>query len=168
MIPHALRLPLLLVGALVAQTAVVPQFAVRGRVVDVMLLVAICSGLVAGPDRGAIVGFVAGMGTDLIVQTPFGMWALVGAVTGWGVGTVYGSYVVGGRMMRYVTIAMALATGTAMYVVFGRLIGQSFLGDVDLVPVLATVVVGGLALAPAALRATAWGLGVTRLPWDQR
>lgn len=168
MIPRTFRVPMLLVGALMAQAAIVPHFAIAGRVVDVMLLLAVCAGLVGGPDRGAVIGFLAGAGTDLVVQTPFGMWALVGAVIGWGVGSIYGSYIIGGRAMRYLTIAMALATGTAMYVVLGRLIGQTFLGDVSLFPVIITVALGGLALSPLALRATAWAFGETRLPWDHQ
>ena len=76
-----LRLALVLFGGLVLQTAVVPHFAVAGRIVDVMLLLAVCAGMLAGPERGATVGFFAGVGTDLIVQTPFGMWALAATLT---------------------------------------------------------------------------------------
>ena len=61
-----LRLALVLFGGLVLQTAVVPHFAVAGRIVDVMLLLAVCAGMLAGPERGATVGFFAGVGTDLI------------------------------------------------------------------------------------------------------
>jgi len=166
-VPLRARVAILLGVGLLTQAALAPQVAVRGRVVDVMLLIAICAGLVGGQDKGAVVGFVAGVGTDLMVQTPFGMWALVGAVSGYGVGAVYGRYIDGGRFMRTVTIGMALATGTAMYAVLGRLIGQSFLGDVDIVPVLLTVAIGGMVLSPIALRVTAWGLGYDRLPWDR-
>jgi len=158
---------MLLAAGLVTQAALVPQVALRGRVIDVMLLIAICAGLVGGQDKGAVVGFIAGVGTDLMVQTPFGMWALVGAVSGYSVGAVYGRYIDGGRFMRTATIGMALATGTMFYVVLGRLIGQSFLSDVDIVPVLLTVAIGGMLLSPLALRVTAWGLGYDRLPWDR-
>lgn len=157
---------MLLAGALVVQTAVLPQVTYRGRVLDVMLLLAVCAGLVGGPDRGAVIGFLAGAGTDLVVQTPFGMWALVGSVIGWCVGSVYGSYIVGGRVMRQLTVGIALATGTAGYVVLGRLIGQSFLGDVSLLPIVLTVAVGGMILSPLAMRAVAWGFSLTRMPWD--
>jgi rod shape-determining protein MreD len=165
-IPRTFRLPILLAGALLVQTAIVPQVAYRGRVVDIMLLVAVSAGLVGGPDRGAVVGFLAGAGTDLVVQTPFGMWALVGAVTGWTVGSVYGSYIVGGRVMRLVTIGTALASGTAGYVVLGRLIGQSFLADVSLLPVVLTVSIGGMLLSPLAMRSVAWTFAMTQMPWD--
>jgi len=166
-VPIRARASILLAAGLLTQAALVPQVALRGRVVDVMLLIAVCAGLVGGQDKGAVVGFVAGAGTDLMVQTPFGMWALVGAVSGYSVGAVYGRYIEGGKFIRTVTIGMALATGTMLYVVLGRLIGQSFLGDIDIVPVVLTVAIGGMVLSPVAIRATAWGLGYDRLPWDR-
>jgi rod shape-determining protein MreD len=165
-IPRSLRLAVLLVGALVVQTAVLPQVTYRGRVLDIMLLVAVCAGLVGGPDRGAVIGFLAGAGTDLIVQTPFGMWTLVGAVVGWCVGSVYAGYIVGGRLMRQLVVGIALASGTAGYVVLGRLIGQSFLGDVSLLPIVSTVVIGGMILSPFVMRAVAWSMNLTQMPWD--
>ena len=166
LIPVVFRLPLLLAACLVVQTAIVPQFAFRGRVIDLMLLLAVCAGLVGGSDRGAAIGFLAGMGTDLVVQTPFGMWALVGAVMGYSVGEVYSGFIRGGRFFRQITVGFALASGTALYVVFGRLIGQSFLGDVSLLPIVLTVAIGGMIVSPLMMRATAWSFGYQAMPWD--
>ncbi len=160
------RTAVVLVGALVVQVAIVPHLAVGGHVVDVMLLMAVVSGLIAGPDRGLVVGFMAGLGTDLIVGTPFGLWTLVGCLMGFGVGTVYGRFVEGGRIVRIFTVMLALATGTALFVVIGRLLGQEFLGEVDLIPILLTVSVGGAILAPLAIRALAWAFEMDRLPWE--
>ncbi len=160
------RTAVVLVGALVVQVAIVPHLAVGGHVVDVMLLMAVVSGLIAGPDRGLVVGFLAGLGTDLIVGTPFGLWTLVGCLMGFSVGTVYGRFVEGGRIIRMFTVMLAMATGTALFVVVGRLLGQEFLGEVDLIPILLTVSVGGVILAPLAIRALAWSLGLERLPWE--
>ncbi len=160
------RTALVLVGALVVQTAVVPHLAVGGHVVDVMLLMAVVSGLIAGPDRGLVVGFMAGVGTDLIVATPFGLWTLVGCLMGFTVGSVYGRFVEGGRLIRMFTVMLSLATGTVLFVVIGRLLGQEFLGEVDLIPILITVSVGGVILSPLAIRALAWSFGLDRLPWE--
>ena len=39
-----------------------------------MLLLAVCAGFVGGPDEGALVGFAAGLISDLFLQsTPFGL-----------------------------------------------------------------------------------------------
>jgi len=132
-----------------------------------MMLLAVVGGLLGGADRGVVIGFGAGLGTDLLVQTPFGLWALVGAVVGYSVGVVFGSFSDGGRLLRLMTIGTALVVGTATFVLLGRLIGQDFLADISLVPVLLTVGLGGMVLSPIALRSMAWGLGMDRLPWQQ-
>ena len=165
MIPHRVRLAIVLLGGLVVQAAIVPVFAVGGRVVDVMLLLAIAGGVLAGPDEGVVIGFLAGLGTDLLVQTPFGMWALIGCVIAYTVGVAFTGFFDGGRILRTMTIGTAMAIGTGTFVLVGRLIGQEFLADVSLVPVLLVVSIGGMALSPLALRAMAWGLGMDRLPW---
>jgi len=167
LIPTRVRLFLVLAGGLVLQAAAVPVLAVDGRVVDIMMLLAVVGGLLGGADRGVVIGFGAGLGTDLLVQTPFGLWALVGAVVGYSVGVVFGSFSDGGRLLRLMTIGTAQVVGTATFVLLGRLIGQDFLADISLVPVLLTVGLGGMVLSPIALRSMAWGLGMDRLPWQQ-
>ncbi|NOX32068.1 MAG: hypothetical protein GXP35_18800 [Actinobacteria bacterium] len=162
-----MRLILVLAGGLVLQASVVPVFAIDGRVVDIMMLLAVAGGLLGGADRGVAIGFGAGLGTDLLVQTPFGLWALVGAIVGYSVGVVFGGFSDGGRLLRLMTIGTALVVGTATFVMLGRLLGQDFLADISLVPVLLTVSLGGMVLSPIALRSMAWGLGMDRLPWEQ-
>ncbi len=165
MIPNRIRLAIVLFGGLVAQAAIAPVFAVGGRVVDVMLLLAIVGGALAGPDEGVVIGFLAGMGTDLLVQTPFGMWALIGCLIAYLSGVAFSGFFDGGRMLRVMSVGTALAIGTSTFVLVGRLIGQEFLADVSLIPVLLVVCLGGMALSPLAFRAMAWALGMDRLPW---
>jgi rod shape-determining protein MreD len=167
-IPIRARLAIVLIGGLMLQAAIVPLFAINGRVVDVLLLLAVVGGVLGDSERGVVIGFLAGLGTDLLVHTPFGMWALVGALVGYASGSVVAPFTQGGRFARFVSIAIALGIGTLTFVVLGRLIGQDFLADIALMPVLATVMIGGMVLTPAAVRAMAWGLGLDRLPWDLR
>ena len=165
MIPNKVRLAIVLFGGLIVQAAVAPVFAVGGRVVDVMLLLAITGGALAGPDEGVVIGFFAGLGTDLLVQTPFGMWALIGCLIAYVSGVAFTGFFDGGRILRVMTVGTALAIGTATFVLVGRLIGQEFLADIALIPVLVVVCVGGMILSPVAFRAMAWALGMDRLPW---
>ena len=67
---------LLLLAALVIHTSVLSGIRLQGVRPDLMLLIAVCAGLVAGPERGAIVGFAAGLASDLFLQTPLGLSAL--------------------------------------------------------------------------------------------
>ena len=54
---------------------------------DFMMLLAVCAGFVAGPDKGAVVGFAAGLVSDLFLQsTPFGLSALAACLAGFVVG----------------------------------------------------------------------------------
>ncbi|MEA2703532.1 MAG: rod shape-determining protein MreD [Actinomycetota bacterium] len=72
----SLRLPPVLLFALILHTAVFPQLRIFDVAPDVLLLFAIAGGLAGGPDRGAVLGFVAGILADLFLQTPFGLSAL--------------------------------------------------------------------------------------------
>ena len=52
-----------------------------GRVPDLGLVVAVAVAFDHGPEAGAFVGFLAGLGFDLFVETPLGLAALAYALT---------------------------------------------------------------------------------------
>ena len=52
-----------------------------------MLLLAISAGIAAGPEWGALTGFIAGIAFDLVLQTPFGLSALSYCIVGYLVGS---------------------------------------------------------------------------------
>ena len=82
----AVRVPPVLLLAVVLHTAVFPQLRLFGVAADVMLLLTISTGIVGGPERGATMGFVAGLLADCFLQTPFGLTALTYCMVGWFVG----------------------------------------------------------------------------------
>src|SRR3954462_6989690 len=82
------KVPLLLFVVLLVHTSVLAGVHIHRVRPDAMLLVAVLAGLVAGPERGAITGFVAGLLADLTLQTPFGLSALVLCLVAFGVGTL--------------------------------------------------------------------------------
>ena len=82
----AIRTSLILVIALTIQLGMAPGFELFGVQCDLLLLVAICGGIAAGPDRGAAIGFAAGLTYDLFLQTPFGLSALTYAIVAYLVG----------------------------------------------------------------------------------
>ena len=67
------RLVLVCVVGLLLQMAVLDQIQVFGAHPDVMVLLAAGAGLVSGPQRGAISGFVIGLFADFAVNTPYGL-----------------------------------------------------------------------------------------------
>lgn len=152
------RVPLVLFVALGLQTSVLADVRPFGVALDVMLLLAVAAGLAAGPERGAVVGFVYGIAFDLVLQTPFGLSALSYGLAAFGIGYVQLSVLRAGRWIPMLAVAAASAAALAFYAVAGSVLGlQDVLSD-NLVLVVAVVsVVNGL-LAPVALRIQRWAL----------
>ena len=83
-----LRTGVVLVTALLLQVAVIPWVTIIGVQVDLLLLVTLAAGLSGGPERGARVGFVAGILWDLVVAGPVVAWSVIERVppSAWTVG----------------------------------------------------------------------------------
>jgi rod shape-determining protein MreD len=121
------RLPPLLALAVVLHTAVLPELRIAGVAADLLLLLGITAGLSAGPARGAVVGFAAGLLADCFLQTPFGLSALTHALVGHGVGALHRRLVPTGRWVPVATATVASAVGVILFAVLGAAIGQAHL-----------------------------------------
>src|SRR5687767_1592722 len=86
-----LKVPLLVIAALVLQASLLADLRVLDVSAELMMLLPICAGVLAGPDRGATVGFVSGLALDLMLSTPFGMSALAYTLVGYLAGMVQGT-----------------------------------------------------------------------------
>jgi rod shape-determining protein MreD len=82
------RLLLLVVVLVIMQVTIFPHLRLFGVVPDLGLLVAVAVGYQDGPEAGALIGFVAGFGYDLFLETPIGLNALAYALVGYGVGVL--------------------------------------------------------------------------------
>jgi rod shape-determining protein MreD len=81
------RLAAVLLLAALLQYAVFSTIRVLGVAPDLMLVVAIAAGLVAGAERGAVTGFAAGVAMDLMMPgRPFGLSVLTLTLVGYLVG----------------------------------------------------------------------------------
>ncbi len=142
------------------------------------MLLAVCAGFVGGPDTGAVVGFAAGLVSDLFLQsTPFGLSALAACLAGFVVGWA-GSEVLRARLFMVPLVAAGgTVLGVVLFVVLGYLVGQSqlvaggshWLGGVALVEagyaalfsvpafVLMRWALAGPSVAPRAMSATPGG-----------
>lgn len=159
-----LRLALVLLTLLVLQTTLVadlPVFAVRA---DLILLVTIAAGILAGPDRGARVGFIAGLSLDLLVsQTPVGLYALAYCLTGYGVGAAHRTVLRSSWWIPVVSAFAASAAGVTVFAVMGAVLGQDGMVDDRLVRIALLVAVMNAALIRPMLRVLRWSL-----PMDPR
>jgi rod shape-determining protein MreD len=161
------RLPLVLLLALVAHISLLPQVRIAGVMPDVMLLVAVAAGLVAGPTYGALVGFVSGMLADLLLPTPLGLSALVFTLAGYLVGVTQGGLLRSTWWFPVVVAFVASSAGEGLFALAGSMIGEQHLVNAHLTTVMLVVGIANGILAGPVLRVVRWALGgeaAARLP----
>jgi rod shape-determining protein MreD len=144
---RVLRLAVLIVVVVIVQVAVFPHLRLFGVVPDLGLLVAVAVGYQEGPEWGALVGFCAGLGYDLFLETPLGLNALVYALVGYGVGVIEGGLF---RSPRWLPSFLGAVAGLAAGLLF---IGIAVLVGVDSVKGTHGIVTISLAAAYDALLA---------------
>ena len=112
----------LLVLTVVVQVALFPHLRLAGRVPDLGLVVAVAVAFDHGPEAGAIVGFLAGLGFDLFLETPLGLTALAYALTAYAVGVLQGGVL---RTPKWFTpvIGVGGVAGGLLFVGVGLLAG---------------------------------------------
>jgi rod shape-determining protein MreD len=154
----ALRGVLVVVVTLVVQETLVLDLTVHGVHPDVMVLLPVATGIVAGPEEGAVMGFVAGIAADLLLPTPFGLSALVGCLVGFGVGAVTGAITREVWWLPAVVALGASAIWVMLYAVLGAVLGQGQFVQVDLVAVVLVVAVVNAVLVAPAVRVMTWVL----------
>jgi rod shape-determining protein MreD len=143
---------------LLVQTTVVLEVRIGGASPEIMFLLPIAAGVVAGPVEGATVGFVAGIAADLLSPTPLGMTALVGTLVGFCVGAISGGIVRDLRGLPTLVALGASAVAVMLYAVLGAVLGESQFLHVDLAVIVTVVAVTNALLAGPAVRVMRWAL----------
>ncbi len=153
------RTAAVIVVALMLQVSLLARFSYDGARPDLMVLVAIAAGFVAGSERGALVGFAAGLSFDVLLATPLGLSALVYTLVGYVVGTVSGGILRTSWWIGPATVATASAAAMALYALVGRVFGLATFDGPPLSAILVVVSVVNALLAPLAIRALRWAAG---------
>lgn len=156
----AARMSLVLVTALTLQLGVGSQLTVFGVQGDVLLLISVCAGLAAGPERGATIGFATGLAFDLLLQTPFGLSALTYAIVAHLAGSVQDSVLRAAWWIPLVTAATASGLGVILYGVFGTVVGEDLL-RLSLLRIAVVVATLNAIAAPLLLRVVRWATGTS-------
>jgi rod shape-determining protein MreD len=151
-----LRSALVLVTAVVLQTAFFDWHQVASVPVSIFLALAVAGGLTGGSQRGAILGFAGGCLADLLTTAPFGLSALTMALVGYGVGSANSLRVRQSRMFPVVVGFLAGALGVLGYAVVGELVGQPYLSDPDLLRIVLVRAVGTAVLVVPCEIALRW------------
>jgi len=152
------RMSVVVVGAVVAQSTVLDAIRIHGAHADLLLLVEVAAGYVAGADRGASVGFVVGLVADLFLPTIFGLSALVGCLVGYGAGLASSGLVRSPWWPAPLVLGAGAGVGTFAYALLSSLLGVPQVFQTAVVPALVMTVVGGVVLAPVVVFAVRWAL----------
>ncbi len=156
----AARMSLLLVAALTFQLAVAARIELFGVQGDLMLLVGVAAGLAAGPDRGAVLAFAAGLSFDLLLQSPFGLSALTYALVAYLAGSLQDSVLRAAWWIPVATAATGSAVGVILYGVFGTVVGADLL-HLSLVKIALVVGTLNAIAAPVVVRSVRWATGTS-------
>lgn len=152
------KVAMILAVALILQLSLVSELRVAGATADLLLLVAVAAGIAGGSQRGAVVGFAAGLTFDLFLQTPFGLSALAYCLAGFAVGTLQASVL---RAAWWIPVVSAIgggALGVALFVLVGEMVGQDDLLGSRVLTVAAVVAAANALLCLPAVRLLRWAL----------
>ena len=120
-----LKLPVLVLVALLVHAQLLPDVRVAGVQPDLMLLVAVAGGIAAGPSAGAVLGFSVGLLADLLfLETPLGLSAMVFCLVGYGVGLLQAGVLRASWWLPIVTSLVACAAGEVLFALVGALFGE--------------------------------------------
>lgn len=140
------------------QAVLVSPVTIFGARGDIVLLVAIAAGIAAGPERGAIVGFTAGLLYDLMLTTPLGLSALTYCIVGYLMGSIHSSVLRAAGWIPVLNTVLASAAGVLAYALIGRLLGQATLTGTPLPTIVAVVALLNGVLAIPFVRISRWAL----------
>jgi rod shape-determining protein MreD len=152
------RTPLVVILVLAVQTGIVAGIRPFDATADLMLLLALASGLALGPERGAMVGAGVGFVFDLVLSTPFGLSALVYGVAAFAVGLVSTGALEASRWVPVLLTAAGSAGAVVLYALLGAMFGLEHTVTLHLVPVVIVVAGVNAALAVPALALMRWAL----------
>ena len=152
------KLPVVFLLLLIAHMGVLASLRSAGVPNDALLLLPICAAIVAGSERAALVGFVAGMVADLFLQTPLGLSALTYSLVGFGFGVLQGNVIRAAWWIAPLTAFVGSAAGVILYALIGATVGQSHLVDGDLLWIALSVALVNTPLSMVVVRLMGWAL----------
>lgn len=157
-LPAWARVGLVLFVVLMVQLTVLNEVRVWGVTGSALVVTPVAGGLIGGPERGALVGFVAGLLIDAFLTTPFGLTALVWTIAGYVVGLLGRNLIRSSPAAVVGLAALAAIASTVAFVLVGYLLGQGHLLDAPIAQIaLVGALVAGIAVL-AVLPAMRWAL----------
>lgn len=149
---------MVLVGLVVlgAQTTIVSELRPFGVTAQFMLLLGTASGVVAGPERGALAGFLFGLLLDLTLTTPLGIAALACGLGGYVAGYVQSITLTPPWWLASLFVGIGSAVGELSFPLAQAVVGQEGWVQRRLLVVVPVVAITNTLVAPLALRPARW------------
>jgi rod shape-determining protein MreD len=159
-----LKVPRAMLAVLLLQSSFLVKMNLGVVHPDAMVLLPITAGMLAGSERGAIVGFFAGLLTDTFLQTPMGLSAVTYSVVGFGVGAMHTGVLRAAWWIGPLTATVASAVSVLLFVVIGAVVGVNNLFRSDLVVIVIGVAIvnAPLSIAVTKLMSWAWPIDASR------
>jgi rod shape-determining protein MreD len=152
----AIRYVVIIGTAAFLQYTLFSQFRIAGVSADLFLVVAIAAGIVAGSERGAVIGFICGICLDLLIVTPFGLGAISGLAAGLVAGLLEGATIHSARWMTAAIAFISSGVGVLAFAVAGALLGRPDLLSLRLLTVMVVVGASSALLVFPAVRVCRW------------
>ena len=151
-----LKVPLAMLLVLVLQSSLLTEMRLGVVRPNAMILLPITAGMIGGSERGAVIGFFAGMLSDLFLQTPMGLSALTYAIVGFTVGSLHTGVLRAAWWIGPLTSMAASAFGVLLFVVIGAMVGVAHLVRPDLAIIVFGVALINAPLSIAVIRLMHW------------
>jgi rod shape-determining protein MreD len=152
----AIRYVVIIGTAAFLQYTLFSQFRIAGMSADLFLVVAIAAGIVAGSERGAVIGFICGICLDLLIVTPFGLGAISGLAAGLVAGLLEGATIHSARWLTAAIAFISSGVGVLAFAVAGALLGRPDLLSLRVLTVMVVVGASSALLVFPAVRVCRW------------
>lgn len=157
-----IRLVLVSFLALPIQTTLFSEVKFSGVALQLMLCLAVSTGVVGGSEYGARAGFIFGLMFDLVLSSPLGLLAFVYGLAGWVGGAVYSRTVSNPWWLNVLAVGIVSGLATVAQPVLANWVGVDGWISVQLIKIVAVVAAGNMILSVAALPLMRWALAIKR------
>lgn len=158
MLTTGLRMALVTIIALMLQTTLFADVRVGGVAPEIVLAVAVITGFVAGPHRGAFAAFWMGLSYDFLLDTPIGLAALTFCLVAYAAGLAGEVAFRPTWWFASGSCAVASGAGVVMLFVVSTLVGQDLLTG-SILKLILGVALFNAVFAPAIMAVVRWSYG---------
>jgi rod shape-determining protein MreD len=144
--------------AIILQLTVFVDVRVAGVAPEILALVAVLAGYLAGPERGATIAFGAGLLWDVWLPTPLGLAAMAFATAAFAIGSLESGLFTQSRAQIAGLVGVGTFGCVLGYALLGEVVGERGLVDLELLRIAFVSSLLNAAIAPLMIRPMRWAL----------